>query len=107
LGLIDSCLELAEAYSDRLVLEEQARAAQREKLFTALFVYASLNSNSSSCSPSNESSTSTNTSTSTTSSTSNSPQEERAMIQWLLSLFTPPANPYPVSPTSVFMTGVC
>jgi len=107
LGLIEACMELAEAYSERLVLEEQARTAQREKLFTALFVYASLHSNSSSRSLSNELSTSTNTSTSTNSSTSTSPQEERAMIQWLLSLFTAPANPYPVSPTSVFMTGVC
>jgi hypothetical protein len=29
------------------------------------------------------------------------------MIQWLISIFTAPANPYPVSSASVFMTGVC
>jgi hypothetical protein len=29
------------------------------------------------------------------------------MIKWLMSMFTPPANPYPVSSCSVFMTGMC
>jgi hypothetical protein len=33
--------------------------------------------------------------------------ETRTMIQWLFSIFTPPANPYPISSASVFMTGVC
>ena len=102
MGLIESCIELARAYSDRLVLEEQARAAQREKLFTALVIYASLHSRPRSRSP--ESSTSTNSSTSTSEV---STQEERAMIQWLFSIFKAPTNPYPISSASVFMTGVC
>ena len=102
MGLAEACLELAEAYSDRLVLEEQARAAQREKLFTALFVYASLHSRS--CFRSPESSTSTNSSTSTSEV---STKEERTMIQWLFSIFKSPTNPYPISSASVFMTGVC
>ncbi|MEG4503884.1 hypothetical protein QUA81_13555 [Microcoleus sp. F6_B4] len=95
MGLIESCKELAEAYSDRLVLEHQARQAHKEKLFTALVlvIYASLQSGS------NSEKTSTKFETST--------QEERAMLQWLLSLFTAPANPYPISSASVFMTGVC
>ena len=42
LGLVESCMELAEALSHRLVLEVQARTAHREKLFTALVIYASL-----------------------------------------------------------------
>lgn len=48
MGLIESCIELATAYSDRLILEEQARSANREKLLMALVIYASLLSSGSS-----------------------------------------------------------
>ncbi|MEG4445052.1 hypothetical protein QUB47_23495 [Microcoleus sp. AT9_B5] len=50
MGLIESCIELATAFSDRLILEEQARSANREKLLMALVIYASLlSSDSSDC----------------------------------------------------------
>jgi hypothetical protein len=107
LGLAEACLELAEAYSDRLVLEEQARAAHREKLFTALYVYASLHYPSRSCScPESQSESKSENSNSTNLSTP-SEKEKKEMIKWLMSMFTPPANPYPVSSCSVFMTGMC
>jgi len=48
LGLIESCIELATTFSDRLILEEQARSANREKLLMALVIYASLLSSGSS-----------------------------------------------------------
>jgi len=95
LGLIESCMELAEALTERQLILENVRQAHREKLFIALalVIYASLQSGS------NSEKTSTKFETST--------PEERAMIQWLLSIFTPPANPYPISTISVIMTGIC
>ncbi|WP_445244501.1 hypothetical protein [Microcoleus sp. OTE_8_concoct_300] len=88
MGLIESCIELATAYSDRLILEEQARSAYREKLLIALVVYASLLS-SSHC------------------NCSKRQKEEKTMIQWLVSIFRTSGNPYPISAPSVWMTGIC
>lgn len=99
MGLIESCRELAEVYNDRLVLEHEARQAHREKLLSTLVIYASLSH--SSFSPDLE--RLTNLSTSSEAST----PEEKAMIEWLLSIFNFPTNPYPIATVSVLIAGVC
>lgn len=80
MGLIESCVELAETLGDRLVLPTNLEQTRREKFLINLIIFASLRPNSN--------------------------REKLQMLKWLQSLFQE-SEKLSNCATAILMTGIC